>query len=228
MSYGYSGYPHLNTNYMGQEHSTRRKTSIEGVARSGSLVSRSSANYNPQMTQNANTNGFPPVAPVYSPPPYSPIDPSPSRPQSFNPFTQQQYASEPQPTADTSQGAYLDRRVSTQVNTSISLGSPHQRYASVSGYPQSPQSANPYAQAGSVARNNTVNSHRSQAYMPSSPITPVSPSARTQPATTPTAPSARNSLNRRASVEDPLLQLVKYDTIIIVSISSPFPIVFSA
>ncbi|PVF96352.1 hypothetical protein CPB86DRAFT_787101 [Serendipita vermifera] len=174
------------------------------------------------MTQNANTNAFPPVVPVNSPPPaYSPVDPSPTR-QGFNPFAQEQYAIEAEPVASFSQGAYLDRRATAQPSISTTLGSPpHQRYASVHGYPQSQQNMNPYAQPSSpVARNNTVSTHRSGAYASSSPISPTSLSAGNRNSALPAAPNARASVNRRASVEDPLLQLVKYDTIIIVDDSS--------
>ncbi|KAG8823431.1 hypothetical protein FRC17_009338 [Serendipita sp. 399] len=246
---------------MGQEQSGLQKGDYKGVARQGTLVSRSAAHAR-SRSMSQQTSAGANQHPASLPPPYSPIDPSPSVGNETNPFVaaspvqetlhgQQQQQQSPPP----SFGGTASRRASAGTNPFVVNDSRAQeslrqqpvkapnpfggaganntrRGTSTAAAAQtSPPVVNPvnahrrYTSHSGVVDTRQTSSVRNRASMPVNPVAPVHPQpvVYAPPSSPPgnrTAQQPRSPPSRRASVEYPLLQLIKYDTVIIVDDSS--------
>lgn len=213
---------------MGQEQSGLGYEQ-KGVARAGTLVSNRSQRRAVSMSQYSGSTSQPQrvPTPTTSPPPYAIQDPSPTvQTNPFLPDLPPRDARQPVGSPTTSGGAYVRRNVSATVQPSPPVAGPHRRTMSQGEYgrpstreryvpsavPVIPETTAPIGQ--SVQRQDTrasfrptpINSPRANSVHMSGSPTSVMNSPRTP--------------SRRSSVEDPLLQLVKYDTVIIVDDSS--------
>ncbi|KAG8755451.1 hypothetical protein FRC14_004033 [Serendipita sp. 396] len=262
---------------MGQEQSGLQKGDYKGVARQGTLVSRSAHSRSRSMSEQTGANQHPATAP----PPYSPIDPSPTVGigTGANPFVGEsnvqespQQQQQPQPPRPLPRPHRASAGTNPFVDDARAREMLRQQQERLLRQEQPVKAPDPFGGAGANVRRgasvvtqtsppvvNTVNAHRrytshtgfvetrqtssvrNRASMPISQPAPVNTPASGYPspvnttsnryAPPPNNPPTNSSPNnratynprspsRRASVEDPLLQLIKYDTVIIVDDSS--------